>query len=192
MAATPRRRRRALLFTISFTLLFAGLQGALPTAAQANAGGTHWTGLGPFEADDTYGPYDFDECGTTVTLSVGDRFGVRSRTTQFRDGSTLDETKGPFTADLSKADGGGRVEELNISGSTTYYTAVDGSSVSRFGSPTVVLAASPEEAEAYKNAGLPANFYFTKGAFVEYINADETRFVILQFPRDPVSICGLF
>jgi hypothetical protein len=164
--------RRSLAIGALATVLVGA--GAGPAAADTEKGGN---GFVPVETviPDYYATQEFAACGTTITFAAGEVRKVQIRQTTRPDGTSVTDFRGDATVDLTRADTGAMIDELDISGRGRQVVSPDGSEVTivLFGPSILIMNASdPVDVAAFREAGLPGLAYFEHGKVVFHITVD--------------------
>ncbi len=114
-----------------------------------------------------YDPQEVEACGTTITLSTGDVADVEGRETVHPDGSMVFEARGEMTIDLTRADNGQVIDELDISGPVHELISADGTHIiGTYHGPSILFPfpeLGPVDEAAFEAAGIPDLAYFKKG-----------------------------
>ena len=141
-----------------------------------------WTPTGPNE-DATA-----EACGTTLTIAdVTNR--VESRTVELGGGTTRTDFRGTLVVRVSALDG--REAVLDNSGRYSEYDFANGDIAYDVQAPALIYYFDDVERAAFKKAGLPPVFYYTKGRTRLYVGVDEGYEIVLQRPKDVTSVCAL-
>jgi hypothetical protein len=140
-----------------------------------------WEPVGPGD------PVDIQACGTTLTITekVNE---VESRTREDRQGNVHTDYRGTYIVKVTAPDG--RRVVLDNSGPYSVYSYANGETYVPVRAPALIYPFDPAESAAFRRAGLPEVFYFTKGRLELFINANG-RARVLTKPKNPVSICTL-
>lgn len=158
-------------------LVITGLGG---TAAQA-ATDTGWEPVGPGD------PVTTQACGTTLTITEKVNK-VESRTREDDRGNVRTDYRGTYIVKVTAPDG--RRVVLDNSGPYSVFEFANGNTYIPVQAPALIYPFDPVERAAFRRAGLPDVFYYTKGQLELFINASGQEKVLTK-PKNPVSICKL-
>jgi hypothetical protein len=150
------------------------------TSAQASSH-TGWEPVGPGD------PVAVEACGTTLTITEKVNK-VESRTREDREGNVRTDYRGTYIVKVTAPDG--RKVVLDNSGPYSVYSYANGDTYVPVRAPALIYPFDPAESAAFRRAGLPEVFYFTRGRLELFIRADG-RAKVLTKPKNPVSICTL-
>jgi hypothetical protein len=139
-----------------------------------------WTPTGPNEDDSVVA------CGTTLTIH-DQKNRVESRTVDLGGGTTRTEYRGTLVTRVSAPDG--RAVVLDNSGRYSETDFANGDIAYDLRAPGLIYYFDPVERAAFKKAGLPPVFYYTKGRTRLFIGDGYEN--VLQRPREVTSICAL-
>lgn len=139
-----------------------------------------WTPTGP--NDDAM----VQACGTTLTIS-DQKNRVESRTVDLGGGTTRTDYRGTLVQRVSAPDGrhvvldnSGRYSETNFANEDIAYDVH---------APALIYYFDEVERAAFKKAGLPPVFYYTKGRTQLFIGDGYEN--VVQRPKNVTSICAL-
>ena len=154
---------------------------ALSGVTAAAATDTGWVPDGPYE------PEMVNACGTTLTIS--DKINKVERRERVDDeGNVQEDFRGKYVVKVTAADG--RKVVLDNSGKYSVFSYANGDTFVPVRSPALIYPFDPVERAAFKSAGLPAVFYYTRGRLELFISGDGQE-TVLKKPTNPVSICKL-
>ncbi|MHA7180678.1 hypothetical protein ACX80J_11225 [Arthrobacter sp. MDB2-24] len=154
--------------------------------------------------DEYYDPFEFQACGTTVTLTAGDVQDVEYKVRVRQDGETIVKYRGGATVDLTVAPDaafpeGAFIDELDISGRGSERISADGSTVEvSLRGPSIVFPTGSEaDAAALAAEGLPELFIFERGTLTLEIRLSEEEGamepesveILKNTTRDVVDLC---
>jgi hypothetical protein len=172
------RRRTLRALTIAATLT---LTSSVGTAALAvTPSDTGW------QPEGTYVDYSFPACGSTLTVhDVVNK--VESRT--FDDGreNTLKLYRGKYVVEVSDRRGHSAV--LDNSGPYSVATRANGDNIVTVAPPALIFPLTDQEPAAFRKAGLPDTFYYTKGLLNLVTTGDREKVTIK--PANPVNVCKI-
>ncbi|MGY1607583.1 MULTISPECIES: hypothetical protein [unclassified Geodermatophilus] len=144
---------------------------------------------------------EVEACGTTVTITSGDVRERVGRQTTRGDGSTLFKMRGDYTIDLTRADTGETIDELDVSGPYHEIISADASEYDAwYHGPSILYpypALGPVDAAAFEAAGIPDLAYFEHGVvYFDLVIDTETGLAVSETAdvRAPrlVDLCDWF
>jgi len=170
------RRSLRVLAATGAALVTFGLA-AGPAVAATDSG---WAPVGPSPDEQVRA------CGTTLTVSevVNE---VEMRTREDDQGNTRTDIRGRYVVKVTAPDG--RKVRLNNSGPYSVFDYANGDTFVTVAAPGLIYPFDPAERAAFKAAGLPAVFYYTKGRLDLSIKNGVEK--VVHKPADPVNICKL-
>lgn len=174
------RRRTLRALTIAATLT---LTSSVGTAALAvTPSDTGW------QPEGTYVDISFPACGSDNTLTVHDVVNkVESRKFDDGRGNTLELFRGKYVVEVSDLRGHSAV--LDNSGPYSVATRANGDNIVTVAPPAFILPQTDQEPAAFRKAGLPDTFYYTKGLLNLVTTGDREKVTIK--PANPVNVCKI-
>lgn len=115
-------------------------------------------------------PQTLPACGSEVTLSPGDVNESEYRALVTEDGTTVIETRGDVTVDVTRASDGAVLDEFALSGHSFQTVSADGLTVTFEAEGAGLVVPFHElEAQALAAEGLPEAFVFLEGTVAETV-----------------------
>lgn len=172
--------RRPVFRALAVAVAVAALSSIGTSAGALAPSDTGWQPIPPYE------DYPFDACGTTLVVhDVVNR--VEVRTLDDGRGNTLDLYRGQYVVRVS--DPAGRKVVLDNSGPFSVATRANGDNVVTVAPPALIFPQTDNEPAAFRKAGLPDAFYYTRGV-LNLVTAGGTEKVTVK-PIKPVDLCTL-
>ncbi len=132
-------------------------------------------------------PFDFEACGTTLTVIDGDVFELEQRVSVNGNGARQ-TIRGDWTVDFLDSTGQVVLDEVDLTGRGTYKFRSDGT-LDRVGGTGGFWFTLPEEQAAVQAAGLPEFFQITSDLDARYAE-DGITLLSISLEEPPIDLCA--